>query len=296
MSLLIVGCGYVGQRVAQAWLATGQPVAALTRGGDATDRLASMGIRPIVGDWLEQHAAWPLEFQPKSVLVAVPHRPDERYGAQTHALGLANVVTRLPKLDRLVYLSTTGVYHQNQGEWVDESSPTEPTRPGPETAVRAECWLRDRLPTGAATTLRLAGIYGPGRVPLLAKLREQIPIPVASGALNLIHVDDIVTAIARLLQTPLQPLPHQAVPSSLYVLSDGQPVERRQFYLDAASIFHTKMPNFVEPDADTARAARSESNKRINPAKILRELQLVLQHPNHVAGLTAIKAWESGSS
>ena len=74
------------------------------------------------------------------------------------------------------------------------------------------------------------------------------------------------------------------------MLSDGHPVERRQFYLDAARIFQTPPPNFVTAAAESSRGARSESNKRINPAKILRELELTLRYPNHESGLEALRA------
>jgi nucleoside-diphosphate-sugar epimerase len=285
LSLLIIGCGYVGRRLALKSISSGQRVAAITRGGQAAAELQQLGIEPVVLDWLEGASDWHLPFEPQQILVAVPHREDPRFGQRTHVVGLENVLARCPGFKRLVVLSTTGVYHQGDGSWVDESSPTEPTRIGPQIAVAAENWLREQVDPQRFASLRLAGIYGPGRVPLLAKLRAEEAIPVGEGSLNLIHLEDIVVAIERLLSGP--------APSSLYVLSNGQPVERRQFYLDAARIFQTPPPRFVEATAETSRAARSESNKRINPAKILRELELTLQFPNHVSGLQALAAVSS---
>ncbi len=280
MSLLIVGCGYVGRPVAVRWMESGQPVAAITRGGASLGTLASCGIQPVVVDWLDEHASWQLPFQPRQVLVAVPHREDHGHAAQTHVVGLQNLLKRCPQIERLVVLSTTGVYHQHDGGWVDEQSPTEPTRIGPQIALAAERWLAEHCAAGRATSLRLAGIYGPDRVPLLAKLRAVEPIPVGSGFLNLIHLDDIVSAVVGLLSAKTA--------GALYVLSDGRPVERKQFYLDAARIFQTAAPQFVEAAAESARGMRSESNKRINPAKILRELPLTLRYPDHLSGLQAL--------
>lgn len=285
MSLLIVGCGYVGRPVAAAWLSSGQAVAAVTRGGDSVATLERAGIQPVVADWLDSGIQWQIPFQPSCALVAVPHREDERFGVDTHIVGLQNLMARCPELKRLIVLSTTGVYHQHDGGWVDEQSPTEPTRIGPQIALAAERWLRDKCGERLATSLRLAGIYGPGRVPLLAKLRERAPIPVGEGSLNLIHLDDITSTIVRLLES----LPQ----SPLYVLADGRPVERRQFYLDAARIFQTPEPQFVEASAESSRGARSESNKRINPAKILREYQITLRYPNHLSALQALAAMSS---
>ncbi|MGN6547108.1 MAG: SDR family oxidoreductase [Aureliella sp.] len=283
MSLFIVGCGYVGRQVARLWQRDGNSVVALTRGGDSIAQLEQAGIAPLVADWLDEQANWSLP-RARQALVAVPHRVDERFGVQTYSVGLANVLKRLPALDRLVVLSTTGVYHQSDGQWVDESSPTEPTRPGPQMALAAEQWLAEHVPADRATVLRLAGIYGPGRIPLLAKLRQREPLPVAEGDLNLIHVDDAAEAIVQLLK---RPAPHR-----LYVLSDGHPVARRTFYEDAARIFQTPPPVFVAPEPGSSRAGRGESNKRIDSQRILRDLGLRLRYPDHVSGLSAIAAGE----
>lgn len=311
MSLLIVGCGYVGKQVARAWMAANQKadrpaedspgkssaasiqtprwhVSALTRGGpDQLSALAQARVEPIVGDWLDSTGQWSVASA-RCALVSVPHRPDERLGERTHCVGLANLLARVPRLERLVVLSTTGVYHQSGGEWVDESSAAYPTRIGPQIALAAERWLAEHLPSGRSTVLRLAGIYGPGRIPLIAKLRAREPIPIANGDLNLIHVDDIAHAVVQLLAGP--------VPSDLYVLSDGRPVPRRRFYEDAARIFRTPPPVFVEPEPGSARAGRSESNKRVNPERILRELSLEMKYPDHIAGLTAIAAAEGATT
>jgi nucleoside-diphosphate-sugar epimerase len=279
VSLLIVGCGYVGQRVAKLWLEQGEKATALTRGGDSLAILQRVGIVALVADWLDVHNDWTLQSA-RCALVAVPHRSDERFGLNTHCVGLANIMDRLPKLERLVVLSTTGVYHQTDGEWVDECSPTNPTRVGPQIALAAEHWLAEHISATRATVLRLAGIYGPGRIPLLANLQTRRPIPVADGALNLIHVADIAQAIIKLLVKPAA--------SRLYVLSDGQPVERRTFYEDAARIFATEPPVFSAVELGSSRAGRSDSHKRIDPKRIVNELPLRLQFPNHIAGLTAI--------
>lgn len=257
-------------------------VAALTRGSsEQLAALSSAGITPIVGDWLEPGSDWSAP-EVRSALVAVPHRADERFGQRTHCVGLETLLAKLPQLERLVVLSTTGVYQQGDGQWVDETSPTNPTRIGPQIALAAEQWLRDNLPSGRATALRLAGIYGPGRVPLIAKLRSSEPIPTGEGYLNLIHVVDIARAIVRLFA-------HRQ-PSHLYALSDGQPVERRTFYQDAARIFKTPPPQFVSPEAGSARAQRSESSKRVCPQRIMDDLQLELSYPDHLSGLSAIAA------
>lgn len=270
-----MGCGYVGRRVAKSW--TSEPVIALTRGGESKQLLDREGIETLVANWLDSDSQWTLPDVSR-VLVAVPHRPEAPLDEFTHSVGLANIVRRIPNLNRLVVLSTTGVYHQSDGQWVDEESPVAPSRIGPQIALAAEQWLNNHMAADRATVVRLAGIYGPGRIPLLAKLREKQPIPVARGMLNLIHVDDIARVLIRLLTAP--------APSRLYVLSDGQPVERRTFYEDVAKFFSTPSPVFVEPEPGSSRAERSESDKRINPTRIFNELNLQLLYPNYIAGLS----------
>ena len=89
-----------------------------------------------------QTASGSCRFEPSCALVAVPHREDERFGEQTHVIGLQHLLARCPTLKRLVVLSTTGVYHQHDGGWVDEQSPTQPARIGPQIALAAEQWLQ----------------------------------------------------------------------------------------------------------------------------------------------------------
>ncbi len=267
--------------MARAWQALGRPVQAITRGGEAADELQAANIQPIIGDWLAG-VDYPLRSGPNSqppqfALVAIPHRPDDRFGIDTHVVGLRKLLEQQPQLQRIIVLSTTGVYHQCDGSWVDESSECAPTRPGPQLALAAEQWVAQNLPDGRGVSLRLAGIYGPGRIPLVARLREQSPIPIAEGFLNLIHIDDIVRAILALFEFDR--------PQSLYVLSDGHPVERRQFYEDAARIFKTPPPQFTAAEEGSSRAGRGETNKRISPSRILQELKFELLYPTHIAGL-----------
>ncbi|MFO1066700.1 MAG: NAD-dependent epimerase/dehydratase family protein [Pirellulales bacterium] len=305
--LLIVGCGYVGRPVARAWqqlhasaVAAGTAVGdtergaawALTRGGSSRAELETLGIPCIEGDWLQPQNSLPasqsLGLQSpaasdfRHLLVAVPHRPDERFGVNTHAIGIENLLRMLPNLESIVVLSTTGVYAQADGETVNEDSPAEPTRPGPQLALAAERRLRELAGAGVqAISLRLAGIYGPQRIPLLSKLQTGEPLPVAdSGSINLIHIDDITTAIVRLLR--------ERVDRSLYVLSDGEPAGRREFYRAMADAFGTPPPNFTDPAPESSRGARSETNKRIDPSRLLNELQLQLRFPDFRMGLASI--------
>ncbi len=133
-------------------------------------------------------------------------------------------------------MSTTGVYGEAHDE-VDERTPVSPTRIGPQIAVTGERYLQNEFDGGKFAIIRLAGIYGPGRIPLAEKLRLGEPLQVPQeGWLNLVHVHDIAEMIIRAMKVDL--------PDSLYVFSDGQPVSRLEFYKALAQLCGVAEPSF----------------------------------------------------
>ncbi len=279
--ILIVGCGFVGLELAKQLREAGNSqVFALTRSRERGPSLQQSGIEPIVGHWLDPStlAALPAFDVPFDVvLVSVPHREDGGLGVQTHVTGLKNLLNALPDGGyKLIYLSTTGVYGDAHDE-VDETTATQPTRIGPQIAVAAEDWLRNQLAAPQLTIVRLAGIYGPGRIPLAEKLKsgEVLQVPQA-GWLNLIHVSDIAAMLHRAFEATLT--------ESLYVFSDGNPVARMEFYHHLAALCGVENPKFAEPDPGTSRSQRA-GKKRVNPHRLIAELQLQLQFPSYREGL-----------
>lgn len=266
MSLLIVGCGYVGSRIAKRWLDEGLTVYAMTRTSVRGQELKQLGIQPIVGHWIGDKP-FSMQELPKirHIVVAVPHREDLGRGEFTHQEGLRNLLRILPPgWEKLVYLSTTGVYGESNCEMVDENTLAVPTRIAGEIALHGEKWLAEQLNANRHCTLRLAGIYGPGRLPLIETLRQRQPLAVPSeGLLNLIHVDDAVSAVTLMLR--------EKSSRSCYVLSDGHPVERKQFYSTLADLCGANQPTFIQHDAELSRGRRSASNKRINPRRFFQD-------------------------
>jgi nucleoside-diphosphate-sugar epimerase len=136
--------------------------------------------------------------------------------------------------------------------------------------------LRDKT-----VVLRMAGIYGPGRIPHSERLRQGTPLDVpAEGYLNLIHVDDaasVVLAAEERARTP-----------NLYVVSDGHPVRRRDYYAFLAKQLQAPPPRFTSLASDTPAADRARGNKRIRNTKMKHELGVSLAYPSYREGLTAI--------
>lgn len=301
MSLLIVGCGYVGKALAQQRLKqleknvsqTDSTVYALTRTEENAQTLKQARIQPLVGHWLVEESLPELPEDLTQVLVAVPHREDPESGLpadsdQHHVQGLQLLLKRLSRtrtaekpMPKLVYLSTTGVFGASvPGERVDETTPVSPTRIGPRIAVAAEQWLLANQSSWKSSTLRLAGIYGPGRVPLLQKLKEGQPLAVPQeGSLNLIHVEDIVQAIEWLFNAE--------VFAPLYQLSDGHPVRREEFYRYLSEIHGLGEPEFVDASPQDSRARRS-TDKLVDSSLFWSQSKLTPIHADYRSGLSAL--------
>lgn len=282
MKLLIAGCGYLGQRIGHYWLQHVGPVTAMTRSVDRAEALRQLGFSSFVADWLhDPEITIPTEVD--AVLIAVSHRPPADLPAdQTHVTGLEKLFAseKLGKIRKLVYISTTGVYSQIAGELVSEASPTHASRGSSLAALSAEKWLERRLLPGALTTLRLAGIYGPNRVPRIEDLRKGTPLEAGEGFLNLIHVDDAAMLSIEALQ--------RSDLNKLYVVSDGNAVLRPDFYAEVARQAGTPVPNLIPPTAGSPKGMRSESNKRIDITNLLQDFKTQLKYPNYIEGLRSI--------
>lgn len=246
---LIVGCGYLGTRVAALWRAAGRRVAALTRSNSAA--LTAHGIEPVTGNVLDPAS---LRALPPAATVLYAVGMDRTAGKSmrdVYVNGLANVLDALPPCARFVYVSSTSVYGQTGGEWVSESSATEPTEESGKVVLEAESLLRARLP--GAIILRFAGIYGPDRLLRKAPVLKGEPlVGDAEKWLNLIHVADGARAV-----------PHaeaHAAPGETYNVSDGTPVPRRDFYTRLAQLLGTEAK--FEP-----RAEPGAPNRRIDSAR-----------------------------
>ncbi|HID24230.1 MAG TPA: NAD-dependent epimerase/dehydratase family protein, partial [Planctomycetaceae bacterium] len=202
---LIVGCGYLGQRVARAWLARGDRVYGLVQSENRAQQLRDAGIIPLVAD-VTQPDTLPRFPDVQTVLycIATPRRssPSDATKRSVYVVGLQNVLSRLPwGYERFIYISSTSVYGQSGGEWVGERSPCQPKSPGGRICLESEQTLRRFFQNPgragpAVNLLRLSGLYGPGRLrSRIEHIRSGRPLDSAPDAwLNLIHVDDAVRA------------------------------------------------------------------------------------------------------
>ena len=283
-----------GERVARRWHVAGEEVTVVTRSEGKAARLHNLGYRTIVADLGSPNTLAPLPpaetvlyavgfDRPKTRLPPTPHH--ETSLQETYLTGLKNLLTALPKSTRrLIHISTTGVYGPADGRWVDESSPTHPQRETARAALAAEELLAASPLANRTVVLRLAGLYGPGRVPYIKRLQAGEPLAVPQeGWLNLIHVDDAAIAVLAADRWEAPPSgPHT------FCVCDGHPVIRRDYYQEVARQLGVPAPGFAPPPFDSPTTARAASDKRVRNDKLLNSLRIELTYSTYHEGLEAI--------
>ncbi len=277
---LIVGHGYVGKEVARMAIELGDQVWATSRSPQKVRKMRGGPIEPLRVDWTDRRTLTGLPTVDR-VLVAVSYDAGggaSRYDSQVR--GFANLLGVLPLSTNICYISTTGVYHQTDGRWVDETSPTRPDREGGRVHLQAESLLHRTRPEAAWTILRFSGIYGPGRVPRAADVIAGRPIPMSGdGHLNLVHVHDGADAVIASWQSSTR---------RLYLISDDQPMRRSDFYRQIARQVGADEPTFVDPPSDASPRMRSDSDKRICNRRMKTDLVPRLKFPTYREGLADI--------
>ncbi|MGC3967628.1 MAG: SDR family oxidoreductase [Pirellulales bacterium] len=293
---LLFGHGYLGSRVAALWQAAGDEVTIVTRDEAKAAALKLRGYQAIVADVCDPATLRNLPIA-ETVLFAVGYdrRNPQRTIGQVYAEGVRNVLdavkqepeeTSATASPLFVYVSSTGVYGDADGDWVDEATPCRPLRDGGKACLAAEQVLAAHALAARSVVLRLAGIYGPDRIPRADALRRGEPIDApAEGYLNLIHVDDAAQIVLDVEQAAAG---GKAAPPQTYCVSDGRPGLRREYYAELARLLNAPPPRFVEPAVDSPAAARAAADKRISNAKLLREIAPTLRYPSFREGLAAI--------
>ena len=273
--VLIAGCGYLGRRAAERWRRDGVRVSVMTRSAAKAEELADAGFEPIVGDLAA--GDFPALPDVDTVLWAVGF--DRTTGQSREAIwidGLQCLLQQLPPtVKRFLYVSSTGVYGQTTGEVVSESIDPQPTTDSGKCCLKAEQMLQTRFdgqPACSLTVLRMAGLYGPGRLlRRVSDLKSSTPLPGNSGSyLNLIHIDDAVTAVKDVAAGQEVGL--------LNVVNTGT-LTRGEYYSELARLVDAPIPVFDE----SVPGVRG-GNKRV--VSVVREpLRMKFQFDDVRAGL-----------
>ncbi len=282
MKRLIFGCGYLGLRVAKRWVESGDTVFAVTRNPDRVPEFERLGLSPIVADITNANSLTELPIVDTVLFAVGMDRSKYSDIRLVYVDGLKHAIDALSKslsdeTGQFIYVSSTGVYGDFGGDWVDENSANHPEREGGQACLEAENVIRASRFQSRSTILRFAGIYGEGRVPTgkLIQTRQWEKLSSA-GYLNLIHVDDG----AAIVETVANANPA----GETFLVSDGNPALRRDYYEFVANHFGVDPIPWEQVDGHSG-SSRSGSNKRIGNKKLLEHFSITLQFPNYRAGL-----------
>jgi nucleoside-diphosphate-sugar epimerase len=274
--LLSLGHGYSATALARRLIPQGWTVIGTTRDPDRADALRGAGVEPLV---------WPADLAP-----ALARATHILASAAPDALG-DPFLQAAPQIAASAaqwvgYLSTTGVYGDHQGGWVDETTALTPSSDRGRWRVLAESqWRATGLPVHI---FRLAGIYGPGRGPF-EKVRDGTARRIIKPGqfFSRIHVEDIAQVLAASIRSP--------APGTAYNVCDDNPAPPQDVLSHAARLLGLPDPPAVPFDAATlspmARSFYGES-KRVRNDLIKTGLGVQLHHPTYQEGLAALLANE----
>ena len=279
-TLLTLGHGYSAAALGRLLLAEGWRVIGATRSADKAEALRAQGVEPLL--WPGEDAGPALDAADHLLISAAPGPDGDPVLAR---LGDA-IAARAGALRWVGYLSTTGIYGDHQGGWVDEDTPPNPA-PGRSAArVEAEqAWRRLHAEAGAPVhVFRLAGIYGPGRGPF-AKLREGTARRIIKPGqiFSRIHVDDIARVLRASIDRPN--------PGRVYNVCDDEPAPPQEVTEHAARLLGIDPPPEVDYEtADLSPMARSfyADSKRVANRRLHDELGVRLAHPTYREGYGAL--------
>lgn len=280
-SVSIIGCGYTGQRLAERFRRSGALARGFSARIESLGKIAATGAEALRLDLDEPMT--PIDFSGHLVYYAVP---PARLAGDPRLSRFLGGVSGTPK--RIIYLSTTGVYGNQAGARVNEDTPPAPHTERAARRLAAETLLREWAESRRVSwcVLRVAGIYGPGRLPL-DRLRRAVPAIVPSEATpgNRIHVTDLVTACVAAGFAA-------AADGRIYNVTDGSADSHTEYLQRVATITHLPPPPLVT----RAEAERTLSqlpgsflaeSRRVDNRRMLSELGLTLSYGDLDAGIRA---------
>lgn len=283
MRLVVLGHGYSAGFLTRRLVPQGWTVIGTTRGDP--DRVAAAGARAL--RWPGEEDAVRAELaRADAILVSAGPGPEGDPALRDFGAAIAASPAHW-----LGYLSTTGVYGDRAGGWVDEGSALTPsTRRGRERVEAEAAWQALAATHGLPLHIfRLAGIYGPGRGPF-EKIRNGTArrIIKPGQVFSRIHAEDIAQALAASIARPN--------PGAIYNLCDDDPAPPQDVLEHAARLLG--LPALPEEDFATAEMtpmARSfyAESKRVANDRIKRELGITLIHPDYRSGLSALLCQET---
>jgi nucleoside-diphosphate-sugar epimerase len=280
--LFIFGLGYSGLQIARLARAAGWTVAGTCTGEQKAAQLRA--------DGLQAHAFDGSSPLPADLLATTSHVLSTIAPGTSGDPVLRTCRSLLGRARWLGYLSTTGVYGDHGGSWVDESTQPKPIQPRSiERLATERAWQALGLEIGASVDVfRLPGIYGPGRSAVdQVRAGTARRIDKSGQVFSRIHVEDVAGTVLMALS--------QAHAGSIYNVADDLPASTADVVAYACELLGKPVPPLVPwtvAAADMSAMARSfyAENRRVGNDRIKNELGVILRYPTYREGLRAIAA------
>lgn len=220
MQVLQIGCGGLGALVAQATLAQGHALTIVRRSPLPVPEGAQALYLDVIA---EENLSALSTMQPEILLYCLAPVEGQSY-QQTYVQGLRHVLANvsMASMKHVFFISSTGIYGEDQGQWIDDETPALPADDGGRIMLEAEQLLA-QLPCGH-TALRVSGIYGPQRLYLLRLLQNRERWPTQAHWTNRMHEQDVAAAVVHLYQ---QVAVGGVLPAHC-ILSDGVPAMQHE--------------------------------------------------------------------
>lgn len=270
---LIVGCGDIGLRVARRLIERGLTVRGQVRSAASAEALSAAGVAPVLADLdTDDDADESIEL----LFWFAPPPPSGDTDPRLRRWLARN------RAERLVYLSTSGVYGDCAGRWIDESEPLKPQTDRARRRLDAERALAGH---DHAVILRVPGIYGPGRLPL-ERLRQNLPVVREDQCppSNRIHAEDLADAAVAAAE--------HGTPGAAYNVSDGNPTSMTDYFLRCAALLGLPEPPRVSLEEarrtfTPAMLSFLEESKRLDTRRMREELGVLPRYPDLESGLSS---------
>ncbi|MFC7075722.1 SDR family oxidoreductase [Haloarcula halophila] len=284
--VVILGCGYVGLELGRQ-LTPAHEVVGVRRSEAGLEAVAEAGLEAVEADITDPSSLDAVPDADWLVFAASSGGRGAEAAREVYVDGLETVIdqfwSRSDPPERLVYTSSTGVYGDHDGDWVDESTPLAPQTEKTRVLAEAERVARERPAEygGHGTVARFAGLYGPDRY----RLDRYLTGPVTAGYLNMIHRDDAAGAVRFLLTED-----HRA---ETVLVVDDEPVEKWAFadwLAEQCDVEfppkQTKTERLADDDLSETARRRIQTSKRCSNA-LLRELGYEFAFPTFREGYHA---------
>ncbi|MDS0281144.1 SDR family oxidoreductase [Haloarcula onubensis] len=282
----ILGCGYVGLELGRQ-LAADHDVVGVRRSEAGRDAIEQAGFEAVRADVTDADSLSAVPDADWVVFAASSGGRGAEVAREVYVEGLKTAIdhfwSRTDAPERLVYTSSTGVYGDHGGDWVDEGTPLDPQTEKTDVLAEAERVARERPGEygGHGTVARFAGLYGPDRY----RLERYLEGPVTAGYLNMVHRDDAAGAVRFLLEGG-----HR---DGVVLVVDDEPVEKWAFADWLAERCGVAFPpkqtteeRLADPDLSETAKRRIETSKRCSNDR-LRELGYEFAYPTFRDGYRA---------